>query len=1261
MSCDIVFSKAFCYCLNVFCLISLITLLTFFNILSNVNAFENISSTYACTYTFHPEINYAYGEFSYQLFTSYDEVNNLAFAHLQIHPAENIFKKSGSFEVLIDDLPVNIYKSPDISSQGFEIIMYSKNSNDIHLWFKLDFYNTDAEIKILHSEENSLHPLNIIFNALSYCPPCEKAFMITPLLPSEYNRKIYSRPVNTGIVINIPFQGAFEGAYDSKPGRIDVKGPQRCGNWVVETYDNWINIVYPQVDNDGKARGFGNDIVIYEVLRNEERKERSGVIKFSTQDNREIATFPVYQKDKILSKIWINELDSSSPLFNPELHYPIINENQEVKFSLAAQWNDGSITKVDTVNDDISWYIDSPDYADIYPSGLLSSKFIKGADKEVFVFVSYSYQSGNSVITRRTQAMTMIRDTSIVEDLIIEGDESVEEGELANFLVTATISNEMDTIVTKDISWSVDPPQYANIIAVKQKLSPDNTFNYYAELKASNVIEDTTIKLTASYNNKGIITSESINILIKDTTVLEKIVIYGKSNIKNNELAEYIAKAYWSNEPLSYLNDNIRWTLDTNDYLYAYISLVNGNLTPDEEKIGNSTQNITVSAQFNYSGPVLNEDSKRAYKDVTINGTTNWDFNISSPYSSFYEGENTEITAYIRINNGSLQNVTNDALWSIEPSDIAAIVKGNLVIGQISSECLSESIYVKACYEYLNTSRCDVKKFLVYDSTELVSLTINGPNEIIAANTASYSAIVKWTNISDQNYTDKVQWSVEPSEYASLISQGRLLALPVEEEQQVKITASYIYNDSQAYNTKTVTIIPGIYRLEIVGDNSIIDDNTVEQFKAIALWKDGSSANVTDKCHWNVIGSAVIETKGDNNPGKLIPNDIDGDQRATITAAYTFGEDDQITKIDKKQIILKDKTPKLSTISGTIFYNGSQNGTLVIEAYSVSDTAYSNTVAKIQKDWPLNSSQITYQINIPIMDTYNLIAFIDIDNNNQMELCEAWGNYNEVISENNMSDINITLSVSSGCSTAGVAIDMSTTTNNYLDSILFNDIETEVYANVNNEITIGVIAQNVLNLDTFQVELEYNPSLLKYIEDSEKEGDFLKKHDGVTIGFQVSEKIPGILNIANSLIGSENEIAPDGSGLLAEISFKVLVSASSSQSKIQIKPFNVFFINSLRETEQIFNLSKSNIYVNPLKCEDQPWDFNKDGIVNFMDLNIFADHWMFMEDNELWDLRFNLNPAPDIEFNKQIINYKDLIAFSIHWLEETSCVENNKY
>ena len=62
-------------------------------------------------------------------------------------------------------------------------------------------------------------------------------------------------------------------------------------------------------------------------------------------------------------------------------------------------------------------------------------------------------------------------------------------------------------------------------------------------------------------------------------------------------------------------------------------------------------------------------------------------------------------------------------------------------------------------------------------------------------------------------------------------------------------------------------------------------------------------------------------------------------------------------------------------------------------------------------------------------------------------------------------------------------------------------------------------------------------------------------------------------------------------------------------------------------------------------------DFNEDGLVNFIDLGLFADQWLFRDDDQAWDAVYNI--FYDCAAGNQIIDYLDLAVFGDHWM--TAC------
>jgi len=156
---------------------------------------------------------------------------------------------------------------------------------------------------------------------------------------------------------------------------------------------------------------------------------------------------------------------------------------------------------------------------------------------------------------------------------------------------------------------------------------------------------------------------------------------------------------------------------------------------------------------------------------------------------------------------------------------------------------------------------------------------------------------------------------------------------------------------------------------------------------------------------------------------------------------------------------------------------------------------------------------------------------------------------------------------------AGCSLDADYTTYSYENHISKTDIETNITAYNNNKIYVAIVAQNISNLDTYQVVILYDDNSLQFIGGYEEipfSGivNILKSNNGQTIGFQAVQNKPGVICIANSLTGKEINEAPDKSGILGVIGFKII---GESASKITLK--DVFFVDSNGNKDRIVNLN----------------------------------------------------------------------------------------
>ncbi|RKZ47086.1 MAG: hypothetical protein DRQ58_07430 [Gammaproteobacteria bacterium] len=229
----------------------------------------------------------------------------------------------------------------------------------------------------------------------------------------------------------------------------------------------------------------------------------------------------------------------------------------------------------------------------------------------------------------------------------------------------------------------------------------------------------------------------------------------------------------------------------------------------------------------------------------------------------------------------------------------------------------------------------------------------------------------------------------------------------------------------------------------------------------------------------------------------------------------------------------------------------------------------------------------------------------------------------------------------------GLALDMDISTTDYESTDPDSEIESQISACKEDEIWIAVAALGVTNLDTYQVEASFDTDKLEFLEGAEENpmggiNNLLKKNGGTTTGFLAVENTPGTVNISDTLTGTDCNQAPEGSGALALLKFRVLDGDPDAALTLG----NVFFLDCTGGNEEITDLRNGKItMLQPMEC-----DFNLDGIVDFMDLGLLANHWLFKCGDGDWDTKYDLN-------GDCITNFLDLQVFGDLWLKESPCFD----
>ncbi len=127
---------------------------------------------------------------------------------------------------------------------------------------------------------------------------------------------------------------------------------------------------------------------------------------------------------------------------------------------------------------------------------------------------------------------------------------------------------------------------------------------------------------------------------------------------------------------------------------------------------------------------------------------------------------------------------------------------------------------------------------------------------------------------------------------------------------------------------------------------------------------------------------------------------------------------------------------------------------------------------------------------------------------------------------------------------AGCSIDADATTFDYDDAVSRTDIETAVFAEAGQNFYLLVAAQNVVNLDTFNILVDFDQDILEFVGGETSSLDIeniMEKENAFAVCMKptVLESSPGTVAFACSLQRGQEGKAPDGSGVAAILEFRL--------------------------------------------------------------------------------------------------------------------------
>jgi hypothetical protein len=207
------------------------------------------------------------------------------------------------------------------------------------------------------------------------------------------------------------------------------------------------------------------------------------------------------------------------------------------------------------------------------------------------------------------------------------------------------------------------------------------------------------------------------------------------------------------------------------------------------------------------------------------------------------KGSTQQLSANAIFSDGSVQNITDSATWSIAPSGIATVSTAGLVTAQaLGSATITAAL--------ASVSGSDT---LTVSPAALVSIAVSPQNvSVPKGNGQQLNAMALFSDGTQQNITNSATWSIAPSGIATVSSAGIVTA-------QAVGSATVIATLASMSGSARLTVSPAILvSIAVVPASSSILLGATKQFNSTGTFSDGSTQNLTNSTAWSSASSSIV-------------------------------------------------------------------------------------------------------------------------------------------------------------------------------------------------------------------------------------------------------------------------------------------------------------------------------------------------------------------------------------------------------------------
>lgn len=504
-----------------------------------------------------------------------------------------------------------------------------------------------------------------------------------------------------------------------------------------------------------------------------------------------------------------------------------VPENTSQAYTLEVTFSDASKSIMSVTN----WASSVVSTGTIDPNSGLFSALETTGNKITKLTASYTAQ-GRTVGAELN--VTVVDATNYPVSAVIEGPNSVDEGENAAYQLRVTF--------TDTTSALVPVTNWASTLPAVGVINPTTG----AFVAAANLQSNSVTRLSAAYTSEGITVSAQKDVTVVDATVYPvSAIINGPAVVDSLQVVEYELRVTFD-DATTLVMPAASWA-SSNTATAGSID-ANGTFTALENLTG-ANINTTLTGTYTLDGRTVT-----ATRVIGVHDVTNYPASIAisgpnSVNSSVSDGPGTaQYTAVVTYLDGTTNNAPVGT-WDVDGVNVSDDVGVINAAGLFTANQLpgggNRNITMKFAYtehgRTINGSK--VVNLVVVPIPQ--SMVITGPASVNSDTTQAYVGRVTLSNGAQMNILATFSTTVA-SNIATLTLEGSLSVLHLAANTPIELDATYTGNGITVTAERTVTGIKAVEldHITVSGPNTLASGNS-SQYTVTAHYDNGTTANVT--------------------------------------------------------------------------------------------------------------------------------------------------------------------------------------------------------------------------------------------------------------------------------------------------------------------------------------------------------------------------------------------------------------------------------